>query len=142
MKKIIIIMILIWTSFYNQNCSADEKIKINLVKIIDGDTIIAKIDKNTFPIRLIGIDCYETSKINRAYKQAYNENLTIDEIIKNGNEAKKYIKELYKQSNKNVYLDFKGLDTYKRVLGIIYFGSLNINDELINKNICNVYKYE
>jgi len=142
MRKLIIIMILIWTSFYNQSCIADEKIKINLVKIIDGDTIIAKIDKNTFPIRLIGIDCYETSKINRAYKQAYNENLTIDEIIKNGNEAKKYIKELYKQSNKNVYLDFKGLDTYKRVLGIIYFGSLNINDELINKNICNAYKYE
>ncbi len=142
LKRIIIIIFLSLIVYNNQICFANEQIKIKLVKIIDGDTIIGKIDKNEFSIRLNGIDCYETSKINRAYKQAYTENLSISEVVKKGNYAKTYVKYLYKQSNKNVYLEFKGLDTYKRVLGILYFDRLNINDELINKNICNVYNYK
>ena len=142
MKKVIIIIFLVLIVLNKQICFANEQIKIKLVKIIDGDTIIGKIDKNEFEIRLIGLDCFETSKINRAYKQAYNENLSIDEVVKKGNFAKNYVKDLYKQSEKNVYLEFKGLDTYKRVLRILYFGTLNINNELINKNICNVYNYK
>ena len=142
MKKINTICLLVLIAFYNHICFANEQIKIDLVKIIDGDTIIGQIDNNQFPIRLIGIDCYETSKINRAYKQAYNDKLTIDEIIEKGVSSKKYIKELYKKSDKNVYFEFKGLDSYKRVLGIVYFDTLNINTELVNKNLCNIYNYK
>ena len=39
-------------------------------------------DKNFFYLRLVGIDCYETKNINRAYKQAYTDNLTVEEVIK------------------------------------------------------------
>ena len=46
----------------------------------DGDTVRVKIDTgNKFNIRLQGIDCFEVVKIHRAYRQAYLENLTIDE---------------------------------------------------------------
>ena len=140
LNRMIIIIFLVLIVFNNQICFANEHIKIKLVKILDGDTIIGKIDKNEFSIRLIGIDCYETSKINRAYKQAYNDNLTIEEVITKGNEAKKYLNEIYKKSNKKTYLDFKGLDVYKRVLGVVYFDKLNINEDLKTKNYCNEYK--
>ena len=44
-------------------CSASyaaSKTPVKIVKILDGDTIRAKINDNIFSIRLIGIDCYET----------------------------------------------------------------------------------
>ncbi len=48
-------------------------IPVEVLTIYDGDTIKVKLfSGNIFAIRLIGIDCYETSKIHRAYKQAYN----------------------------------------------------------------------
>ena len=125
----------------NQLVFANNKIRVDLIQILDGDTVIVKIDDNKFPVRIV-IDSYETSKINRAYKQAYNDNLTIDEVIKKGDNAKKYLNELYKKSNKKIYLDFRGLDMYKRVLGILYFDELNINEDLKTKNYCNRYKYK
>ena len=41
---------------------ADTKIPVQLIKIKDGDTVDVRIEKNTFPVRLIGIDCYETGR--------------------------------------------------------------------------------
>ena len=64
------------------------KTKIELVEIYDGDTIKAKINKEEFSLRLIGVDCFETSTINRTYKQAYENNLKIQDVIKQGENAK------------------------------------------------------
>ena len=49
--------------------------------------ITVRIEKNTFPVRLIGIDCYETGRIHRAYHQAYDNNLSIDEVIARGKQS-------------------------------------------------------
>ena len=68
----------------------------------DGDTIDVKIEKNTFPVRLIGIDCYETGRIHRAYRQAYDNNLSIDEVIARGKQSTAYP------------VSYTHLDVYKR----------------------------
>ena len=133
--KFNLILLLLLSSF----CFA--KTQIELIDIYDGDTISAKIKKEKFQIRLIGIDCFEISPLNRAYKQAYKNKLNIEEVIKQGKSAKKYLESLYKNSNKNVYFDFYGIDKYSRALGILYFDKLNINEELANKNICPRYKH-
>lgn len=119
-------------------CSASyaaSKTPVKIVKILDGDTIRAKINDNIFSIRLIGIDCYETTPNNRAYKQAYNNNLTIDEVIKNGKFSKKYLINLYKNSNVQTF-EFMGLDYYKRPLGVLYFDDVNINQKMLNHGGC------
>lgn len=119
-------------------CSASyaaSKTPVKIVKILDGDTVRAKINDNIFSIRLIGIDCYETTPNNRAYKQAYNNNLTIDEVIKNGKFSKKYLINLYKKSNVQTF-EFMGLDYYKRPLGILYFDDVNINQKMLNHGGC------
>ena len=119
-------------------CSASyaaSKTSVRIVKILDGDTIRAKINDNIFSIRLIGIDCYETTPNNRAYKQAYNNNLTIDEVIKNGKFSKKYLINLYKKSNVQTF-EFMGLDYYKRPLGVLYFDNVNINQKMLNHGGC------
>ena len=120
---------------------AENLTPIEVVKIKDGDTIEAKIDKNKFPVRLIGIDCYETGKINRAYKQAYFNNLTIEEVVVRGKTSKEFLEKLYQNSNKNIYLDFRGLDIYKRALGVVYFDKLNVNEVMKEKGGCLIYDY-
>lgn len=119
---------------------ADVRIPVELVRISDGDTVVARIDKNEFKIRLIGIDCYETAKINRAYKQAYQNNLSIEEVVTKGLDSKRYLEELYAQNkNSKTAIEFKGLDIYNRVLGVLYFDKLNVNENLKLHGGCMMY---
>lgn len=137
MKKILILLTILFLYL-----SAHASIPIDVLKIYDGDTIEVKINSgNKFSIRLQGIDCYETSKINRAYKQAYLNKVDIDEVIKKGNKAKVYLKNLNKNSN-TASFDFMGIDKYGRALGIVYFGNININEELLKNNICMPYEFK
>ncbi len=134
MKIKISFILLIVFVFCSASCAVS-KTPVRIVKILDGDTIRAKINDNIFSIRLIGIDCYETTPNNRAYKQAYNNNLTIDEVIKNGKFSKKYLINLYKNSNVQTF-EFMGLDYYKRPLGVLYFDNVNINQKMLNHGGC------
>ncbi len=116
-------------------------IPVEVLEIYDGDTIKAKIESgNEFSIRLVGIDCYETSKIHRAYRQAYINNLSINEVVKRGNIAKDYLKYLYKDTS-SFSFDFMGIDKYGRVLANVYFDEININQDLLNKKLCMPYKF-
>ena len=122
---------------------AETKMPVQLIKIKDGDTIDVKIEKNTFPVRLIGIDCYETGRIHRAYRQAYDNNLSIDEVIARGKQSTAYLENLYRANKNNqVYIDFKGVDIYGRALGVIYFDKLNVNEDLQKNGGCMIYDYE
>ncbi len=125
---------------FSQATFADVRTPVELVRISDGDTVVARIDKNEFKIRLIGIDCYETAKINRAYKQAYQNNLSIDEVVNKGLNSKRYLEELYAQNkNSKTSIEFKGLDIYNRVLGVLYFDKLNVNENLKLHGGCMMY---
>jgi len=137
MKHVFLILILF---IFINSVSALTQIKV--LKIYDGDTIQAQTDGgNKFSIRLIGIDCFETSKINRAYKQAYINKLNIDNVIKKRNKAKIYLEELYKNNSKTSF-DFVGVDKYGRVLGVLWFDNFNVNEELLNKGYCSRFEYK
>ena len=141
MKQIFILLIVILNLFSNK-VYAVNKISVTVVKIEDGDTINVKLkNNNSFSVRLIGIDCFETSKIYRSYKQAYTNNLSIDKVIEKGILSKQFLEELYQNSNQQVFLEFMGLDKYKRVLGIIYFGNINVNELMKTNGGCFPYEY-
>ena len=142
MKQILILSIVILNLFSNK-VYANNKIPVTVIKIKDGDTIDVKLknNNNSFSIRLIGIDCYETSKIYRSYKQAYTNNLSVDKVVEKGVFSKQFLEELYQNSNQQVFLEFMGLDRYKRVLGIIYFGNINVNELMKTKGGCFPYEY-
>lgn len=142
MKKLNLFCFLICSIvFVQKNCLANTKIPIKITKIYDGDTVEAKINENIFSIRLQGIDCFETSINNRAYKQAYENNIKIEDVIKKGEFARKHLVKLYKNSNEASFV-FKGIDKYSRVLGILFFDNLNINNELINEKLCIPFFYK
>lgn len=112
--------------------------EIEVLKVYDGDSILAKIEDNIFRIRLYGIDCYEGAKSDRARWQAKKYNLTLQEIINSGNLAGEILKE--KLKNKKVYFEFKGVDKYSRALGNLYVDNVSIEDEMLKTPYCFDYK--
>ncbi len=62
-------------------------------------------------------------------------------MVKKGNEAKVYLKDLYKDT-KQISFDFMGVDKYGRVLGVVWFDGININEELKVKGYCMPYEYK
>lgn len=114
------------------------KTKIEVLKIYDGDTILAKIDSNIFRIRLIDIDCFEGTKSERAKWQAKKFKMSLDEIVEGGNIAGQILSQ--KLENKSVSFEFRGIDKYNRVLGYIYIDNRNINKEMLETPYCKVYK--
>ena len=95
---------------------------------------------NKFALRMVGIDCYETYLSHRAKSQAYDDRLSVDEVIKKGMSTKEYLKEL-KNNAKDISFEFEGIDKYGRGLGVLYFDDTNINQKLIDENYCKVYEY-
>lgn len=112
--------------------------KINVIKVYDGDTILAQIDDNIFRIRLIGIDCFEGTKSARAKWQAKKYKMSLDEIVKGGNIAGDILNQ--KLKNQNATFEFRGIDKYNRALGVIYINKRNINEEMLKTPYCKVYK--
>ena len=109
----------------------------NYFYALDGDTIKVKFDGKLTTIRLIGIDTFETHKNNKAYRQAYENNISLQEVINRGKKAKEYIKETL-SSHKDFYFEYDEgfLDRYKRTLAYIWFSE----DDMLNLDIvCNGY---
>jgi micrococcal nuclease len=122
----------IHTNFYDLDDSDG-----NYFYALDGDTIKVKFDGKLTTIRLIGIDTFETHKNNKAYRQAYENNITLDEVIRRGKKAKEYIKDAI-SAHKDFYFEYdEGLkDRYKRTLAYLWFSG----DDMLNLDIvCNGY---
>jgi len=134
MRKIFLIFLLLFAS-----CFASNKTPITVLKVYDGDTILAQIKQSNsiFRIRLIDIDCFEGTLGDRANYQAKKFNLTPDEIVKGGNIAGDILREELK--NKKVYFEFMGIDKYNRALGTLYVQKENINKKMLKTPYCAPY---
>lgn len=120
---------------------ASDRVQVTLSRVYDGDTIEVINENNQKEnIRLKGIDCFETSEINRAYKQAYQNKITIEEVTTKGIQQKKALIQLFEDnSNKHLYLVRYEKDAYGRTVGIIYLGNINVNKYMLNSG--NAMKY-
>lgn len=121
---------------------ASDKVKVDIVKVTDGDTVKALIEGEKVNIRLLHIDCYETSDNPRAYWQAEYYKKSLGEVIKQGKQSKEILQQLINKNKDNVYLLAKGKDKYKRTLGELYIGNneQSINDYMLEAGKCEKYK--
>lgn len=112
-------------------------------KVSDGDTVVLYTGGQDIKARLIGIDCMETGKIHRAYRQAYENNLTIEEIVARGKNATTELKNIVKKNNNLVYFKTMGIDYYGRLLVILYDKNFNnINDQMQKTGYCPAYVFK
>lgn len=114
-------------------------VEITVLKVYDGDSILARIEQSnsTFRIRLIDIDCFEGTYGTRAKYQARKFQKTEDEIVSGGNLAGDYLREALK--NKKTYFEFLGIDKYNRALGVLYADRENINKKMLKNPYCSAY---
>ena len=105
--------------------------KAELVRILDGDTVDAKIDLGfdvwvKKRIRFLGIDAPETRTRDLEEKQA-------------GLKAKSRVEALFDASNGMFVLRSHGVGKYGRVLGEIFIDKVNLNNLLIEEGLASKY---
>lgn len=93
----------------------------HVIKVQDGDTMTLLMDGNEqVKIRLDGIDAPE---LGQDFSQ----------------KSKAYLAELV--ADKEVMVIHKGKDQYDRVLGVVFVGKLNVNEEMLRSGLAWRYRY-
>jgi len=114
MKKIIVFFVFVSVLLFGQMLQG------KVVGVMDGDTIkILAAGNKQFKIRLSDIDAPEK-------KQAF------------GNKAKWFLSDLVYR--KNVTVQFSKKDRYKRIIGRVYVGNMDVNKELVEQGYAWVYR--
>jgi len=105
------------------------KYKAHIIKVTDGDTVLAELDLgfNTFrkeKLRLYGVDCPETRTKDPVEKKL-------------GLKAKAWTKE--QVEGKDVVIQSEKQGKFGRFLARVYLDDLCINDELIKRGMAKAY---
>jgi micrococcal nuclease len=89
-----------------------ERVKAQVVRVIDGDTIVVNINGTDYHLRYIGMDAPETGSIGGSQATAYNSQLV---------------------SGKTVILvkDVSEVDRYDRLLRCVFVGNIFVNYEMV-----------
>ncbi|MBR2069067.1 MAG: thermonuclease family protein [Candidatus Gastranaerophilales bacterium] len=138
MRNILTAIVLIFLFLMLLVPKASPGVRVDIVKVVDGDTVVASIDDNQFKIRLKDIDCYEGTINERAQWQAKKFHLNIEDITAGGELAKQAIETELK--DKQITFEFKGIDKYNRALGYIYANNKNVNKRMLTTSYCHPYE--
>lgn len=133
-KAVVLFLLLAGTA------QAEDLKKVEFVRVLDGDTVEVNL---TISVRLKDIDCYENHKNARSIWQAKEYGKTRAEVLTAGEQSEQALKDLLNGNENNLYLDIKGMDAYKRILGKMYIVNekkKNINRYMLNKGGCLPYK--
>ena len=115
-----------------------EMLPITLLKVTDGDTIKVLVNGEKESIRLLDIDCYETSKNPRAIWQSEYYHLSVGQVMQKGEYSKQRLKDLLGK-RKDLKLEWSRRDRYKRILGRVYLDDRSINDYMLTEGGCEKY---
>jgi len=103
-----------------------------VTKVSDGDTIhVTTPEKTKLTVRLYGMDAPETPKINQRTGHINKPGQPY------GEESWKALEG--KIMGKQVRLDIIDIDRYKRMVGVIWLGSRNINLEMVKEGYAEAY---
>jgi endonuclease YncB( thermonuclease family) len=123
------------TLFFASLSSAREPIRTvtgTVTKVSDGDTIhVTTPEKTKLRVRVYGIDAPETPKINQRTGRVNKPGQPY------GEESWKALEG--KIMGKKIKLDIMDIDQYKRMVGIIWIGSRNINLEMVQEGYAEAY---
>ena len=104
----------------------DSSAKVQVGRVIDGDTFVFGIGSDSFSIRIIGIDAYEVKHDVRLDSQAVKSHISVDSAYARGQAGKKFADSLLRKQSVLIVRDFtqQNFDTYNRLLRhVLYFQS-------------------
>ena len=119
----------------------DKKYEAKVVRVIDGDTIDVLINGNTYRIRLLGVDCPETTaERNKPYE--YDAITDLNYLAEWGLKTKEFARNVL--DHETVYIEFDELaglkGYYGRYLAYVYLpNGTDFNALLIKNGLARVY---
>ena len=129
-------------SFSSEN--VPQSYDVIVTKVIDGDTIVVSFPNQTVAtIRLLGIDCPETS-IQNNIPNEYQNITNLSCLTFFGLKAKQYVSSLINNSQITITFDNQTTrkDMYNRFLCYVSVGQININAKLLEEGYARVYTLE
>ena len=120
------------------NALLDSSATVVVGRVIDGDTFNFGIGKDSFSVRILGIDAFETQHGARLDSQAIKAGISIDSAYILGKSGKLFADSLLSKKKVLLVRDYSqdNFDNYSRILRHVYyyqgdmphdFGSLMIN---------------
>ena len=97
-----------------------------VIRVYDGDTIAFVENGKRIRVHLVGIDSPETPKGKNKPGQPFNQ------------KSKKYLSWLI--LNETVEIKSYGIDSYGRIMGVVYNEGENINLEMVKEGFAEVYR--
>ena len=94
----------------SENINNGKKILVNVVAVVDGDTIKVMLNNEKYTVRLVGVDTPESVHPNK-------EKNTIE-----GKIASDYTKSRLQDKNVYIQKDVSGTDRYRKIIIICIFG--------------------
>lgn len=123
----------------SMNAVAGNIQEVAVVKVSDGDTIRAVVDGENTRIRLLDIDCFETSKNKQAVWQSEYYHLPMGKVLQNGMFSKNKLMDLLKD-HQTITLKWNKRDKYKRILGHLFLpDGTSINQYMLEQGGCVKY---
>lgn len=110
-------------------------VPVQVLYVIDGDTLVVSLNNQQTHVRLIGIDAPESTANERALAKAKCKPSDLQEMIKQGQAAKGFVKQRVKR-NEIIYLEFdqETRDKYNRLLAYVYLKDKTMLNELLLKS--------
>jgi len=98
---------------------------VDLVRVVDGDTLIVRQHANEFRVRLLGVNAPESVKPNHPVEPW-------------GREASEWLRQQTDSGGLAVRLDKRRLDRYGRSLAYLYIDEQMLNEELVRAGLAQV----
>ena len=98
-----------------------------VVRVVDGDTVILNIDGKKTRVRLIGIDTPESVAMDESRN------------VKQGKTASEYTKQLLENKKVRLEYDDEKQDVYDRKLGYLFLDDEFINEKLLKEGMAKLY---
>lgn len=109
--------------------------KVNFV--FDGDTFNSRIDGDNYSVRVLKIDCFETSINDRLREQAKKSGISVDSALTLGKTAKSFADSILRGNEVLLIRDkyAPNTDVYDRLLRIVKINGDRFDSLLIENNL-------
>lgn len=108
---------------------------VSVIRVIDGDTIVTFDGVTESKVRLIGVECPETRRDEKAKRNADRLGVSIDKVVEAGKRARKFT-ETFCPPGSVVSLDYgeETLDHYGRTLAYVKMQNGRVLNEVLIMN--------
>jgi len=119
----------------SSNTNSQSHEKADVVRVVDGDTVVILLNGQEEKVRLIGVDTPESKNNEKARRDSSKTGESVSEIVKLGKEAAQYTKSILPKGTKvTVETDVQPRDRYGRLLAYLYLENGEMVNSLIIQN--------